>query len=233
MALDIPQYTKLATNIFYFLTIIFFVVKYSLAKVERKENEWVSTMDSSRSNLLNVFYLFLLILSQLFINSNISRIYCNKVQSFSVFKYTVFPNVIIFGSLILILNTFPHWSMPFSNTIGYFIVSFGSKLTKVFKILLRKTNDLREFIKTNETLVINQMNPENFDKVLDDLIKFENEEEKNNYYNDDSIIRAYQYLYKYVYQKHLISHFIWFLLAGAYTLNISQGYIYNIQDECA
>ena len=123
--------------------------------------------------------------------------------------------------------------MPFSNTIGYFIVSFGSKLTKVFKILLRKTNDLREFIKTNETLVINQMNPDNFDKVLDDLIKFENEEEKNNYYNDDSIIRAYKYLYKYVYQKHLISHFIWFLLAGAYTLNISQGYIYNIQDECA
>ena len=97
MALDIPQYTKLATNIFYFLTIIFFVVKYSLAKVERKENEWVSTMDSSKSNLLNVFYLFLLILSQLFINSNISRIYCNKVQSFSVFKYTVVPNIIIFG----------------------------------------------------------------------------------------------------------------------------------------
>ena len=233
MALTIPQYAKLATNIFYFLTIIFFVVKYYLAKIKREDNEWVATMDSSKSNLLNVSYLFLLIMSQLFINNSISKIYCNKVQTFTVFKYTVLPNILIFGSLIFILNIFPHWAMPFSNTIGYFIVSFGSKLTRIFKTLLRKNDDLQSFISTNETLVINQMNPDNLDKVLDDLIKFENDQEKNNYYSDETVITAYQYLYKYVYQKHLISHFIWFLLAGAYTLNISQGYIYNIQDQCA
>ena len=55
MALDIPQYTKLSTNIFYLLTIIFFIVKYSLAKAKREDNEWVYTMDNSKSNMLNLF----------------------------------------------------------------------------------------------------------------------------------------------------------------------------------
>lgn len=233
MALDIPQYTKLSTNIFYLLTIIFFIVKYSLAKAKREDNEWVYTMDNSKSNMLNLFYLFLLIVSQIFINNNISRIYCNKVQSYSVLKYTVLPNVLIFGSLIFILNVFPHWAMPFSNTIGYFIVSFGSKLTTVFKDLFEKGNDLKEFIKTNETIVINQMNPDNFDNVLDDLLKFKDENQKKEYYKNETTAKAYEYLYKYVYQKHLISHFIWFLLAGTYTLTVSQGYIYNIQDQCS
>jgi hypothetical protein len=234
MALTIPQYTKLSTNIFYFLTIIFFIVKYALAKAKRENNEWVYTMNNSKSNMLNLFYLFLLIISQIFINNNISRIYCSKIQSLNVFIYTFFPNIIIFGSLIFLLNVFPHWAMPFSNTIGYFIVSFGSKLTKIFKALFKKNNDLKEFIKSNETIVINQMNPDNFDKVLDDLLKFkdEDENEKTQYYNDESVSTAYEYLYKYVYQKHLISHFIWFLLAGTYTITISQGYIYDIQDQC-
>lgn len=233
MALTIPQYTKLSTNIFYLLTIIFFIVKYTLAKAKRENNEWTYTMNSSKSNMLNLFYLFLLIVSQIFINNNISRIHCSKVQSYSVFKYTLLPNLLIFGSLIFILNVFPHWAMPFSNTIGYFIVSFGSKLTKIFKALFKKNKDLKEFIKTNETIVINQMNPDNFDKVLDDLLKFKDENEKNQHYNDEEVSRAYEYLYKHVYQKHLISHFIWFLLAGTYTLTVSQGYIYNLQDNCA
>lgn len=233
MALDIENYTRLSSNVFYFLTIIFFIAKYYLAKVKREDNEWVNTMNISKSNMLNVFYLFLLIISQLFINNNISKILCNgKVQNYSVFKYTLLPNIFIFGSLLFILNVFPHWAMPFSNTIGYFIVSFGSKLTVIFKKLLKKNDDLREFIKKNETLVINQMNPDNFDKVLDDILKFKNEEEKNNYYKNEGMQTAYQYLFKYVYQKHLISHFIWFLLAGTYTLNISQGFIFDIQEKC-
>lgn len=233
MALTIQQYTKLATNIFYFLTIIFFIVKYGLAKAKREDNEWKYTMDSYKSNMLNFFYLFLLIISQIFINNNISRIYCSKIQSYSVLKYTLLPNILIFGSLIFILNAFPNWAMPFSNTIGYFIVSFGSKLTKVFKDLFKKNKDLKEFIKTNETIVINQMNPDNFDNVLDDLLKFNSEDEKKQYYNDENASKAYEYLYKYVYQKHLISHFIWFLLAGTYSLTVSHGYIYNLQDNCS
>lgn len=233
MALTIPQYTKLSTNIFYLLTIIFFIVKYSLANAKRENNEWNYTMDSSKSNMLNLFYLFLLIVSQIFINNNISRIYCSKVQSYDVLKYTILPNLLIFGSLIFILNVFPHWAMPFSNTIGYFIVSFGSKLTTIFKDLFKKDKDLKEFIKKNETILINQMNPDNFDKVLDDLLKFKDENEKTEYYNDENVSTAYEYLYKHVYQKHLISHFIWFLLAGTYTLTVSQGYIYNLQDNCS
>lgn len=234
MALTIPQYTKLSTNIFYLLTIIYFIAKYTLAKAKRENKEWIYTMDNSKSNMLNIFYLFLLIISQIFINNNISRIYCSKVQSYSVFKYTLLPNLFIFGSLILILNVFPHWAMPFSNTIGYFIVSFGSKLSMIFKTLFKKSKDLKEYMKSNESILINQMNPDNFDKVLDDLLKFKDENEKAQYYDgDEDISKAYQYLYKYVYQKHLISHFIWFLLAGTYSLTVSQGYIYNLQDNCS
>ena len=77
------------------------------------------------------------------------------------------------------------------------------------------------------------MNPDNFDKVLDDLLKFKDENQKKEYYKNETTAKAYEYLYKYVYQKHLISHFIWFLLAGTYTLTVSQGYIYNIQDKCS
>jgi len=234
MALTVSDYTSLTTKIFYFFTIIYFLIKYYLAKINRENNEWVETMNKNKSSMLNIFYLFLLIISQLFINNNISRIYCgDNDQSYSVFIYTFLPNVIIFGSLIFILNVFPHWAMPFSNTIGYFIVSFGNKLTKILKNVLEKNNDLENFIKENETLVINQMNPDNLENVVNDLLKFKDENEKNNYYNKENIINSYKKLYKHVFQKHMISHFIWFLLAGTYTITISQGYIFDLQDKCS
>ena len=238
MALTIPQYTKLSTNIFYLLTIIFFITKYSLSKAERDKNEWIYTMNNSKANMLNLFYLFLLIISQIFINNNISRIYCKKVQTYTVLKYTLLPNILIFGSLICILTFFPNWAMPFSNTIGYFIVSWGSKLKQNFLKLFnpgRNNKDLNfeNFIKKKNTSIINQMNPDNFDKVVDDILKFNDLKKKNRYYNNSNTIDAYKYIYKYVCQKHLISHFIWFLLAGSYALTVSHGYIYNLQDSCS
>jgi hypothetical protein len=41
--------------------------------------------------------------------------------------YTVIPWLFIFVPMLVVLFFFPNWKIPFSNTLGYFVVSFDKK----------------------------------------------------------------------------------------------------------
>ena len=51
--------------------------------------------------------------------------------------YTILPNFIIFGGLMLCLLFFPGWKAPFSNTIGYLLVSMP--LLRIKEVFFHKS----------------------------------------------------------------------------------------------
>ena len=84
----------------------------------------------------------------------------DEKQYFNFFIGTLLPWIIIFGILYFILETFDGWVRPFSNTIGYFIVTLIG-IESVMDELLKKNdgNDLKEAIVSinkNKTMILNE-----------------------------------------------------------------------------
>jgi hypothetical protein len=50
---------------------------------------------------------------------------CNKPEM--ALLYTFIPWMFIFVPMLIALYYFPNWKAPFSNTIGYFVISFSKQ----------------------------------------------------------------------------------------------------------
>jgi len=88
-----------------------------------------------------IMYIIIIMLIEFFNNLSIASQICDgsSQNTFSVFIYTLVPNFLILGSIITIISALPGWLSPFSNTIGYFIVSCMG-LSRNFNSLLKSAN---------------------------------------------------------------------------------------------
>lgn len=154
-------------------------------------------------NLFLAIYLLLVIITQFIVNASVITNMCggNVTENIgSAGLITIFPWLIIFGSVIIILVLYPGFKSAFSDVVGYYFVSFSANklLTTLLidkdvekqldnnanisdneKQSIRNAADTIIKICGNTSILINQIVPSNFLeywKILEPLMK---EEYKN------------------------------------------------------
>jgi hypothetical protein len=187
------------------------------------------------------FYLGVVIISQFFLNTSYLISKCGGSIGENIGAaalFTFIPWLLIFGILLAVLIIFPGFKSAFSDVIGYYVVSGSAN--DIFSSLLIGT-DINEMIENtsdmnhkkeltgaaeaimkicgNKSILINQMNPENFKQIWD-LLKplmtpgmFDNLEIKKNLLDlvvlKDNIGEAFWYIYTAI----LISSIVYYNLA--------------------
>ncbi len=97
-----------------------------------------------KNNLITILiYVMLLIIGNYFINLNISKEICGgNIQWFATFLITILPWILMFVTMIIILNMFPGWLSPFSNTIGYLFANLTG-LNDLMDEILRPQSEVQ------------------------------------------------------------------------------------------
>jgi hypothetical protein len=215
---------------FTIITILYFAFP-SIGKPELSLNDLVDDGISpdyySRTIQSLAFYLGVVIISQFFLNTGYLISKCGGAIGQNIGAaalFTFIPWLLIFGILLAVLIIFPGFKSAFSDVIGYYVVSGSAN--DIFASLLIGT-DINEMIENtsdgnrkkeltnaaeaimkicgNKSILINQMNPENFIQIWN-LLKplmtpgmFDNLEIKKNLLDlvvlKDNIGEAFWYIY--------------------------------------
>jgi hypothetical protein len=230
---------------FTIITIIYFAFP-SLGKPELTLNDLsvnggISPDYYSRTMKGLAFYLGVVIISQFFLNTGYLITKCGGSVGQNIGAAAIFtfiPWLLIFGILLGVLIVFPGFKSAFSDVIGYYVVSgsandiFASLLIGTdINEMIDKSSDMNQKkeltgaaeaimkICGNKSILINQMNPENFIQIWN-LLKplmtpgmFENLEIKKNLLDlvvlKDNIGEALWYIYTAI----LISSIVYYNLA--------------------
>tara|TARA_A100001015_G_C14807552_1_gene639514 strand:- start:3 stop:881 length:879 start_codon:yes stop_codon:yes gene_type:complete len=151
------------TTLIYFiiLTLTYFILKYLLSEKYDSKNKGIGIA-------LTVAYLVITFIMQVMINISNAKERCGGTpQTMIAILYTVIPNLLIFGGLLMILMFFPGWKAPFSNTLGYLItLMLDVKSTFINILKSDMSNKLLRMVYTDPSLMINEITPENFDLFI-------------------------------------------------------------------
>ena len=107
---DLPS-PGLSLLFFLIVTLGYFVYRYKSESDAPTTSPMVPTMA----------YFLLIVIGEFFINNQISKAICGESQWALSLTITLIPWVLIFALLLLFLNMFPSWNVPFSNTFGLFV----------------------------------------------------------------------------------------------------------------
>ena len=172
---------------FIIITIIYFAFP-SIGKphLELKdlENDETMAIFYNKNVLSLAFYLGAVVVSQLFLNIGYLMSKCGGSLDKNIGAaalFTFIPWLLIFGVMLAVLIIFPGFKSAFSDVIGYYVVAGGAN--DIFGSILMGT-DLNEMIEKsgddkqkaeltraaeaivkicgNKSILINQMNPDNF-----------------------------------------------------------------------
>jgi len=200
-----PASTALA--FFFFFTIVYFIAKYYIVDRHIKPH-------GSAATALLLFYLAVAIGTQLFTNISMTSTLCNGTpQVTTAVAYTILPNVLILGSLIVLLKVYPGWRAPFSNTLGFLIVRFMGVNDALTDLLALKGSKLIQKICDDKSILINEMTHVNYKIYLETMAK------------DGLLVKgyanlpAYNKLWTLVGVKNSFADFIWYILTGALVIS--------------
>jgi hypothetical protein len=202
---------------------------------QAKTNYYTQSMKSL------AFYLGVVVFTQLVLNIGYLMAKCGgsldkNIGAAAVF--TIIPWVLIFGVMIAVLIIFPGFKTAFSDVIGYYVVAGGAN--EIFGSILMGT-DLNEMIDNtsdinkkneltkaaeaivkicgNKSILINQMNSENFFDVWNTLKplmtpnSFENETIKQQLLDLVALKENIGEAFWYIYTSILISSIVYYNLA--------------------
>ena len=211
---------------FFLITLIYFVAKYQ-------------TPDSM-SVMLNIIYVVAIVSTQISINASLAKSMCNNTNSTNTgIITTIFPMLFIFGLLELMLNIYPGWIEPFSNTFGYGIVKL-SGLSSFIKNLIKNPQTSSSSGKTvaaalnniynDPSIFINQFSYDNkdaFDRTWNNsyangnglfIQSAKTAEQESNLYKD---------FRHFVKLKDIVGKFVWYILVGVLVTSKSYNDIIN------
>jgi hypothetical protein len=162
---------------FFFITLGFLIFTLFSIQSAKSIEDIEKTKDGS---MLTIIYVCILVIGSYFINSTVSKALCNSqaVRWTDILLATLLPWIIIFFSLFIILKIFPGWITPFSNTVGYLVISILGVETTLTNILNSNpgvSSDLAKAIANithNKSNFINQIdiNKKTFLSFINDLI---------------------------------------------------------------
>jgi UPF0716 family protein affecting phage T7 exclusion len=203
--------------------------------------EGLNSYYSSTYSTLGI-YLLLILVTQLGLNISYLATKCGGSMSKNVviaLIYTFIPWLLMFGILIAVLLMFPGFKSVFSDVIGYYVVY--SSANNIFSKILIDTS-INDAMKTsdettkkemqsaaelimkmvgNKSVLINELNPDNFMNIWDTLKPLM----VGNYYNDEVIK---QELLDLVVLKDNIGEGLWYLYTG---ILISSIVYYNLSSS--
>jgi hypothetical protein len=200
--------------------------------------------------ILFYIYIVVVLFTQFGFNIGITKAKCSHAELGIALIGTIFPWGFVFVMTVLLLNHFPGWKIPFSNTFGYiFVYLLGIRTLLVDKILKPITtySETPEKHKKDEKdekkreLDLSNLKGADFylaiQHIYDNPSLFINEITPENY---ESFWTKFSYalfrggaenykdkLKEYIIIKDSISEFIWYLLSGVLSISISYAYINN------
>lgn len=172
---------------FIIITIIYFAFP-SIGKPQLKTSDLTEdgvTIDFYNRNIRSLaFYLGTVVVSQLFLNIGYLMSKCGGSLDKNIGAaalFTFIPWILIFGVMLAVLIIFPGFKSAFSDVIGYYAVAgkandifssilissdINEKIEQISdeneKIKLKKTSEAILKILGNKSILINQINPDNF-----------------------------------------------------------------------
>ena len=201
---------------------------------------------NSKNQIYTLIYIIFLISGTYFINVNISKSICyeNSIQWGKVFTLTLAPWIIIFGILYFLLELFPGWIKPFSNTVGYIVINALGATTVLKKVLKSYSQEnsnstlkkALENIEKNYPRFINEIDVEEdkykrFIKQLsqEGFIQIPGDYTDNpeGLYTDDNV----RELFALINIKDIVGRLFWYVLAGTLIASISYNFIINMTCE--
>jgi hypothetical protein len=226
----------LSLVLFSLWTLVYFLGKYyAVDRYLPLNNNSVGSLP----NILLLVYLFLVVISQIIINVLNTGDLCNGQPQWSAaIMYTLLPNFFIFVTLVMLLKIFPGWKSPFSNTIGYLVVSLmgvgksfaalNPCFNKGIPIECSQSKIIQKFAEDN-SLIINEITPENFFSYFEELAK--NKLIKADYktVNDISGKSAFHQIWKYICIKNNIAEGLWYILTGMLVISTTYNTILDIK----
>jgi len=226
--------TSPAILIIYFIVITIIYAFLSIYNLYSKTDN--NAISAARNNpVINLIYIIVLVIGTYFLNVNISKTICisNSVRWSDVFFITLLPWIMIFSLIYFLLEIFPGWVKPFSNTIGYMIVNALGAEDTIKKLIENTENKdsqdstvLRAIANINKNYrrFINEIDlyPYKYDAFMKQLKDANIILDDNN--NNNEILE----LYKHINAKHVIGKVMWYLLAGTLVASITYNTIINI-----
>lgn len=206
------------------VTFVYFIIKYVMLGVISGPNDYVNNQNKTLGGL--IIYLIFIFSFQIFFGiSNVNE-KCNGIaQPITGILYSLGPNILIFGSVVMLLLGLPGWKSAFSNTFGYgFVNALFNVSNSLVDLLKGEGNELVRKICSNKSLVINEMTPSNFIEFVKKLPHkkdYTTQKTKSN--------NAYNNLWKCIVIKDIIAEFIWYILTLALVVSITYDSIIDIR----
>jgi hypothetical protein len=240
--LPLPSATT-AVVFFFIMTVIYgFIMIYTTINSASLSQVVIN----SKNQIYTLIYIIFLLSGTYFINVNISKSICNEntIQWGKVFMITILPWIIIFGVLYLLLELFPGWAKPFSNTIGYLVVNTLGVTNLLKQILKSHSNEERnstlkkalENIEKNYSRFINEIDveQEKYESFIKQLsresftkISSTNTDNSKELFENPKVIE----LFALINIKDIIGRLFWYALAGTLIASISYNFIINMNCE--
>jgi hypothetical protein len=223
--------------IFIIITVAYFIFGKKNLSNKDEENE-ENIMNNNKTNLIYIFlYFIFVVITQMVMNIIYITQICNGSISDNIGAGSLlafFPWFFIFGSVIVLLILFPGLKNVFSNVIGYLVVSSQANniLTQLLdnpdiekqintlqndkeKIEFQKTVDVILKICSDKSILINEMNPLNFNKMFESLkILF------NSSIQPDELQINKEKLKNLVIRKDYVGEFCWYLYTGIFLVSV-------------
>jgi hypothetical protein len=189
--------------------------------------------------MLNIIYVVAILSTQISINAALAKSVCNNPNSTNVgILTTIFPMLFIFGLLELMLNIYPGWVEPFSNTFGYGIVKLTG-LSTTIKNLIKSP----QTSSSGKTVAAALNNIYNDPSIFINQFSYDNKEAfdktwNNSYANGDGLFvqsakpadqnsELYKEFRHCVKLKDIIGKFVWYILVGVLVTSKSYNDIIN------
>lgn len=214
---------------FFLITLIYFVAKYQV--------------NDSMATMLNVIYVVAILSTQISINAALAKSVCNNPNSTNIgILTTIFPMLFIFGLLELMLNIYPGWVEPFSNTFGYGIAKLTGLSTTIKNLIKNPQSS-----SSGKTVAAALNNIYNDPSIFINQFSYDDKEAfdrtwNNSYANGDGLFVQsaktadqnsilYQEFRHCVKLKDIVGKFIWYILVGV--LVTSKSYNDIINEPCS
>ena len=209
------------------ITFIYFVFKYLLVENFKIINE--NGYPNGLNSLLSLVYYVLMIFAQYYVNVLNTYKKCGESQVWHAFIYTFVPNILIFGLLVVVLDVFPGFLKPFSNTIGYAFVWLFGDVRNVFNKMLISKNKSRfiQQVYDDNSMMINEMSTGPNGNIVE-FIKRAAAPGPDRLFNS-RYKEHLPKLFNLVVIKDLISKYIWFMLVGSLVVSTSFNSINNMR----
>lgn len=208
---------------FFVATTLYAAVKYNI--------------EASNLRVATLCYVITVIVGHYLINMNIVTSICKSSNWKLAFIVTVVPWVMMFSIIMIILEMYPGWKAPFSNTFGYALVKVTGAKKLMSEIFppgedhpgdenAKSVKESLAYIYSDQSILINEVTNENFENFWKETAALRSGKSKG--VDEASLKYKFKKLVK---LKDIVGEYIWYILTGS--LVIAVGYNYLVTITCS